>query len=46
MFPAEVGRQAKTLAIFEIIVGLANIITLVCGIIALINGNKLGNEGS
>lgn len=35
------GRDAKTLAIFEVVVGLANTPTLICGIIVLINSGKL-----
>ena len=37
----EFGRRAKTLGIFEIIAGLANTPTLICGIIVLINAGKL-----
>jgi hypothetical protein len=41
---AELAHQARTIAIFEIIVGLANTITLVCGIINLVNANRLADE--
>jgi uncharacterized Zn finger protein (UPF0148 family) len=37
----EFGRRAKTLGIFEIVVGLANTPTLVCGILVLINAGKM-----
>ncbi len=37
------GEQAKTLGIFEIIVGLFNTVAFVCGIIVLINGGKLAS---
>jgi hypothetical protein len=37
----ELGRRAKGLGIFEIIVGLANSPTLICGIIVLVNAGKL-----
>jgi hypothetical protein len=30
-------------AVFEIIVGLVNLPTLICGIIVMINGSKLAN---
>ena len=36
--------KAKTMGIFEIIVGLANTPTLICGIIVLINAGKLGRR--
>lgn len=39
--PRELGEKAKSLAIFEILVGLANTPTLVCGIITTINSGKL-----
>lgn len=39
--PRELGGRAKTLGIFEIIVGLVNTPTLICGIIVLINSGKL-----
>jgi DNA-directed RNA polymerase subunit RPC12/RpoP len=37
----DLGHRAKNLAIFEIIVGLFNTPTLICGIIAMINGGKM-----
>jgi predicted Zn finger-like uncharacterized protein len=37
----EFGRRAKILGIFEIIAGLVNMPTLICGIIVLINAGKL-----
>ena len=39
-----VGSQAKTLAIFEIMVGLINLPTLICGIVILINSGNLENR--
>ena len=42
--PRRLGGQAKTLAIFEIVVGLANTPTLICGIIVLINSGKLAGR--
>jgi hypothetical protein len=42
--PRQVGGRAKTLGIFEIIVGLANTPTLICGIIVLINSGKLADR--
>jgi len=33
----QLRQQARTLAIFEVVVGLANTPTLICGIILLIN---------
>lgn len=38
---AELGVRAKNLGVFEIIVGLFNTVSLVCGIIVLINAGKL-----
>ena len=45
LYPEELGAQAKTLGIFEIIVGLVNTPTLICGIIVLINASKLRGQG-
>ena len=42
--PRRLGAQAKTLGIFELVVGLANTPTLICGIIVLINGGKLAGR--
>jgi len=42
--PKELGGRAKILGIFEIIVGLVNTPTLICGIIVLINSGKLANR--
>jgi hypothetical protein len=42
--PQRLGGQAKSLAIFEILVGLANTPTLICGIIVLINSGKLADR--
>ena len=39
--PGELSSQAKVLAIFEIVVGLVNWPTLICGIIVLINSGQL-----
>ena len=39
--PPTLARKAKTLGIFEVIVGLFNLISLVCGIIVLINAGKI-----
>jgi len=41
MHPREVASKAQTLAVFEIIVGLFNIASLVCGIIVLANASNL-----
>jgi hypothetical protein len=38
--------KAKTLAIFQIVVGLFNMITLVCGIISMINAGNLQRAGA
>jgi hypothetical protein len=38
---SDLAGRAKTIGIFEIIVGLANIVTLICGIILLINCSKV-----
>lgn len=38
---AELGARAKNLGIFQIVVGLFNIASLVCGIIVLVNAGKL-----
>ncbi len=35
------GRQAFNMSIFEILLGIANTPTLICGIILMINSNKL-----
>ncbi len=40
----QLRRRAKTLGIFEIIVGFVNIIALICGIIVLINSGKLADR--
>ncbi len=42
--PRRLGGQAKSLAIFEIVVGLVNTPTLICGIIVLINSGKLAGR--
>lgn len=41
LHPAEFARQAKNLGIFEIIVGMANLPTLICGIIVMIQAGKI-----
>jgi hypothetical protein len=38
----ELASRANTRGIFEIIIGLFNTFTLVCGIIVLINASKIG----
>lgn len=43
---ANIARSASTLAIFEIIVGLFNTPTLICGIILMINAGKVRRTGS
>jgi hypothetical protein len=43
---ANIARSASTLAIFEIIVGLVNTPTLICGIILMINAGKVRPTGS
>jgi hypothetical protein len=40
--PHELAAQAKTVGIFEILVGLVNLPTFICGIIVLINAGKVG----
>jgi hypothetical protein len=42
MHPMEFARQARNLGIFEIIVGMANLPTLICGIIVMIQAGKIG----
>jgi hypothetical protein len=37
----QLSGRAKTLGIFEIVIGLANTPTLICGIIVLLNSGKL-----
>ena len=39
--PAQLAAKAHTLGILEIIAGLFNLVSLVCGIIVLINASKL-----
>jgi hypothetical protein len=41
LHPEELARRAKTLGIFEILVGLVNLPTLICGIILLIQAGKV-----
>jgi hypothetical protein len=41
---AQLSSRARVLGVFEIIVGLVNTVTLVCGILVLINSNKLGGS--
>lgn len=40
----ELGEKAKTMAIFEIVIGLFNTPTFVCGILTVINSGKLVKE--
>ena len=40
----QLSGEAKTMGIFEIVVGLANTPTLICGIIVLINSGKLADR--
>jgi hypothetical protein len=39
----ELANQAKILGFCEILVGLVNLPTFICGIIVLINAGKVGN---
>ena len=39
--PEELARRAKTIALFEIIVGLLNFPTLICGIVLMIQAGKI-----
>lgn len=41
---ATLARQATSLGVFEILIGLANTVTLICGIIALIKASKLSRH--
>ena len=38
------GRQVRLIGVFEIVLGLANLPTLICGIINVVNGMRLANE--
>ena len=40
------ASKAKTLGIFEVIAGLVNTITLVCGIIILVNCSRMQEEAT
>ena len=44
MPPVALVSKARTLGVFEIILGLFNLISLVCGIIVLINASKLARS--
>jgi len=41
MRPGELASKAQTIAVFEIIAGLFNFVSLVCGIITLVNASSL-----
>jgi hypothetical protein len=40
------ASKAKTLGIFEVIAGLLNTITLVCGIIVLVNSSRIQEDAA
>ncbi len=46
MHPRELASKAQTLAVFEIIVGLLNMVSLVCGIIVLVNAGNIARARS